>query len=118
MQESNSSVPDISQFSIDLDGIWGPILLSQYCVGFAVLHNAALRVQPSTEPPVEQIFPLELAWVLTPFPKAVPLDLTILLCQSSHKVFYQLGWNLGYCSVGKVLGSQEGWNLVYCFDLV
>ena len=38
------------------------------CVGFAGLCNAASRVRPSSEPPVEGIFPLELTWVLTPFP--------------------------------------------------
>ena len=27
--------------------------------------------RPSSEPPVEEIFPLELTWVLTPFPKTL-----------------------------------------------
>ena len=38
------------------------------CV-FAVLHDAAAQVRFSSKPPVEGIFPLELTWVLTLFPK-------------------------------------------------
>ena len=38
------------------------------CVGLAVLRGAALWIQPSSEPPVDGIFPLELTWFLTPFP--------------------------------------------------
>ena len=38
------------------------------CVGLAVLRNASLPVRPSSELPVEGIFPLELTWFLTPFP--------------------------------------------------
>ena len=33
-----------------------------------VLRDAASRVQPSSEPRVDGIFPLELAWVLTSIP--------------------------------------------------
>ena len=42
--------------------------LAQSVVCSARCH-AALQVQPSSEPPVEGIFPLELSWVLAPFPK-------------------------------------------------
>ena len=38
------------------------------CLGLAVLHDAASWVQSSSESPTEGIFPLELAWALTPFP--------------------------------------------------
>ena len=47
----------------------GPEQLSRYCVGLAVLCDAALRVQSSSEPLVEGFFPLELTWVLFPLPR-------------------------------------------------
>ena len=57
-------------------------------LGLAVLRDAALWVQPSSEPPVEGIFPLELLWVLTPCPLKKPLsDENInqgLLCARMH----------------------------------
>ena len=40
-------------------------------VGLAILHDVALRVRSFFESAVEGTFPLELTWVLTPFPKAL-----------------------------------------------
>ena len=40
-------------------------------VGLAALRDAASRVCPSSEPPVDGVFPLEFTWVLTPFPKTL-----------------------------------------------
>ena len=54
----------------NLISISGPELLSRYCVGLAVLPDAASRVRTSSEPPVEgTFFHLELTWFLTPFPQ-------------------------------------------------
>ena len=41
------------------------------CACLAVLCDAASQVQTSSEPPGEEIFPLELTWVLTQFPKTL-----------------------------------------------
>ena len=35
------------------------------------MRDAASRLPPSSEPPVEGIFPLELTWLLTPFPESL-----------------------------------------------
>ena len=53
-----------------------------------VLRCAASRVPPSSEPPVEGIFPLELTWVLTPFHKTLS-DESInwgLVCAHMHSI--------------------------------
>ena len=51
--------------------------------------SCMMRVQPSSEPPVERIFPLEFTWVLTPFPETL-LDESInrggLVCAHIHSM--------------------------------
>ena len=56
--------------------------------GFPVLPDAASRVRPSSEPPLEGIFPLALTWALTLFPKAIS-DESInqgLVCAHMHSI--------------------------------
>ena len=55
---------------------------------FRVLCVAVSWVWSSSERPIEGIFPLELAWVLTPFPKTL-LDESInrgLVCRHMHSI--------------------------------
>ena len=59
-----------------------------YCVELTVLRDAVSQVCTSSEPPVEGIFPSELSWVLTPFPKAL-LDESInwdQVCAHMHSI--------------------------------
>ena len=65
---------------------------SQYCVGLTILHDAALQVRPSLGPFGWGDFPLELTWVLTPFPEQFQ---SVHACVPSHglkRSWYSCPW--------------------------